>query len=107
MKEIPQIVDSFPPSAESVAPMGNQVLQEQIVATTQPHVRFQEIPEVQFVERTQEEIVETFKMTSQEWVTQRTSEQFEVQMNTSSTSTSDQTVDIPRHVGPAEHPCDQ
>ena len=34
-------------------------------------------------------------MVSQERVRQRTSEQFEVQMNTSSTSTSEQTVDIP------------
>ena len=34
-------------------------------------------------------------MVPQERVTQRTSEQIEVQMNTSSTSTSEQTVDIP------------
>ena len=75
--------------------MGNQVLQEQIVATIQPHIRFQEIPEVQFVQRTQEQFVETIKVVSQERATQRTSEQLEVQMNTSSTSTSEKTVDIP------------
>ena len=55
----------------------------------------QEIPKVQFVERIQEQIVATIKMVSQELVIHRTSEQFEVQMNTSSTSTSKQTVDIP------------
>ena len=48
--------------------MCNQVLQEQIVATIQPHVQFQEIPEVQFVERIQEQIVDTIKMVSQERV---------------------------------------
>ena len=41
----------------------------------------------------QEQIVETVKVVSQERVTQRTSEQFEV--HTRSTSTSEQTVDIP------------
>ena len=41
VQEIPQVVDSFPPFAEFVAPMCNKVLQEQIVATIQPHVRFQ------------------------------------------------------------------
>ena len=56
---------------------------------------FKKNPEVQFVERIQEQIVETIKVVSQERATQRTSEQFEVQMNTSSTSTSEQTVDIP------------
>ena len=62
--------------------------------------------------RIQEQIVETLKVVSQERATQLTSEQFEVQMNTSSTSTSEQTVDILilrdveelGHVGPAEHP---
>ena len=82
-QEIPQVVDSFPPLAEFVAPMCNQVPQEQIVATIQPHVRFREIPKVQFVERIQEQIVETIKMVSQELVIHRTSEQFDVQMNTS------------------------
>ena len=57
-----------------------------------------EIPEVQVVERIQEQIVETTEVVPQERVTQRvtqrTSEQIEVQMNTSSTSTSEQTVDI-------------
>ena len=48
-------------------PCANKVLQEHIVATVQPHVRFQEIPEVQVVERIQ--------------VSQTT-------LNTSSTSTS-------------------
>ena len=47
--QAPQVVDSFPPQQEFVAPMCNQVLQEQIVATVQPHVRFQEISEVQVV----------------------------------------------------------
>ena len=84
VQKIPQVVDSFPPLAEFVASMHNQVLQEQIVATIQPHIRFQEIPEVQFVGRIQEQIVETIKVVSQERATQRTSEQFEVQMNTNS-----------------------
>ena len=65
--QAPQVVDPFPPLEEFVAPMSNQVLQWQIVATVQPHVRFQEISEVQVVERIQ--------------VSQTT-------LNTSSTSTS-------------------
>ena len=47
------------------------------------------------MERIPELIVETIKVVSQERVTQRTSEQFEVHMNTSSTSTSEQTANIP------------
>ena len=46
-------------------------------------------------QRFREQIVETAGEVPQERVTQRTSEQFEVQMHTSSTSTSKQTVDIP------------
>ena len=102
VQEIPQVVDSFPPCAEFVAPMCNQVLHEQIFATMQPHVRFQESSEVQVVERIPEQIVETIKVVSQERVTQCTSEQFEVQMNTSSTSTGEQTVDIPIPLGVGE-----
>ena len=49
--QVPQVVDSFPHLQEFVAPMCNQVLQEQIVATVQPHVRFQKIPEIQVAER--------------------------------------------------------
>ena len=52
VREIPRVVDSYPPLAEFVAPMCSQVLQEQVVATIQPHVRYQEIPEVQVVEDT-------------------------------------------------------
>ena len=55
--QAPQVVDSFPPSQEFVAPMCNQVLQEQIVASVRPHV-LQEIHVVQIVERIQEQIVE-------------------------------------------------
>ena len=49
----PQAVGSLLPLQEFVAPMCNQVLQEQIVATVQPRVCFQEISEVQVVERIQ------------------------------------------------------
>ena len=66
--QVPQFVDSFPPLKEFVAPMCNQVLQEQIVATVQPHVRFQEIPEIQVVERIQEQIVEPIEAPLQEHV---------------------------------------
>ena len=40
ISQVPQVVDSFPPLQEFVVPMCNQVLQERIVATVQPHVRF-------------------------------------------------------------------
>ena len=40
VQEIPKVVDYFPPLVESVALMCNQVLQEHIVSTMQPHVRF-------------------------------------------------------------------
>ena len=43
--QVPLVVDSFPHQQEFVAPMCNQVLQEQNVETVQPHVLFQEIPE--------------------------------------------------------------
>ena len=58
ISQAPQVVDSFPPLEEFVAPMCNQVLQEQIVATVRTHVLFQDIQVVQFVERIQEQIVE-------------------------------------------------
>ena len=45
VQEIPQVVVCFLPLQEFVAPMCNQVLQERIVATIQPHGRFREIPE--------------------------------------------------------------
>ena len=51
--EASQVVGSLLPLRELVAPMCNQVLQEQIAATVQPHDRFQEIPEVQVLERIQ------------------------------------------------------
>ena len=45
--EAPQVADSFPLSDDFAAHMYNRVHQEQIVATVQPRVIFQEIPEVQ------------------------------------------------------------
>ena len=60
--------------------MYNQVHQERIVATVQPHVIGQEIPQLPIVEWIQEQIDETIEVVPQERV--------EVQMNTSSTSTS-------------------
>ena len=48
-----QVVGSLLHSQEFVAPVYNHTNQEQIVATVQPHVRFQEIPEVQVVQRIQ------------------------------------------------------
>ena len=48
--------------------MYNQVHQGQIVATVQPHVIFQEIPEVQVVERIQEQIVAPIDVHPQERV---------------------------------------
>ena len=56
--QAPQVVDSYSPFEEFDAPMCNQVLQEQIVATVQPHVLLQEVPEVLIVQRIQEQIVE-------------------------------------------------
>ena len=61
----------------------NQVHQERIVATVQPHVVGQEIPQLAIVEWIQEQIVETIEVVPQERI--------EVQMNTSSTSTSNTT----------------
>ena len=52
--QAPQVVDSFPSLEKFVAPMCNQVLLEQIVATVRP----QEIQVVQVVERIQEQIIE-------------------------------------------------
>ena len=58
VQEIPQVVDSFPPLQEFVAPMCNQVLLEQFVATERPHVLVQDIQVLQILERIQEQIVE-------------------------------------------------
>ena len=66
----PKVIGSLPPLEEFAAPVYNQVHQEQIVAgettqntveipTVQEQVIVQEIPEVQVVERIQEQIVET------------------------------------------------
>ena len=89
MQEIPQVVVSLGRVCCT------HVEPSRSVATTQPRIRCQEIPEVQFVERMQEQIVETIKVLSQEHATQRTSEQIEVQMNTNSRLTSEQTEHIP------------
>ena len=78
VQEIPQVVVSLSRVCCT------HVEPSRSVATTQPRIRCQEIPEVQFVERIQEQIVETIKVVSQEHATQRTSEQIEVQMNTNS-----------------------
>ena len=66
--EAPQVVDSFPLSDDFAAPMYNQVHQEQIVATVQLDVIFQEIPVVHVVERIQEQIVEPIEVLPQERV---------------------------------------
>ena len=111
--QTPQVVDSFPRLGDVAAREYNQVHQEQLVATIQPPVIFEEIPEVQVVERIQEQIVETIEVVPQERATQRTSEQIEVhELHV------DQCVDRGhsyssgrgrdrRHVGSAEHPHDQ
>ena len=75
-----QIVGSFSLLENSVAPVYNRVHQERIVATVQPHVIGQEIPQLPIVEWIQEQIDETIEVVPQERV--------EEQMNTSSTSTS-------------------
>ena len=83
----PQVIGSLPHPKEFVAPVYNQVHQEQIVAeeTTQNIVEIStlqvivlEIPEVQFVVRIQEQSVEITKITKedpQERVQQHTVEQ--------------------------------
>ena len=76
--QAPQVVDSFPLLEDVALCENNQVHQEQIVATVQPHVLLQGIPVVQVAERTQELIVETIDVNSQ--ASQMT-------LNTSSTST--------------------
>ena len=70
--EASQVVGSFPLLEDFVA--------HKIVATVQPHVIVQEIPQLPIVEWIQEQIVETIEVVPQEGI--------EVQMNTSSTSTS-------------------
>ena len=66
--EVPQVAVSFPLSDDFAAPMYNQVHQEQIVATVQPHAIVQKIPEVPVVERIQEQIVEPIEVLPQERV---------------------------------------
>ena len=66
--EAPQVVDSFSLLEDVAAREYNQVHQEQIVPTVQPHVTFQEIPEVQVVEQIQEQIVEPIEVLPQERV---------------------------------------
>ena len=73
----------FPLSEDFAASMYNQVHQERIVATVQPHDIVQDIPQLPIVEWIQEQIVETIEVVPQERI--------EVQMNTSSTSTSNAT----------------
>ena len=87
--EASQVVGLFPLLED------NQVHQEeQIVTAVQPPVIVQETHQLPIVEWIQIQ-AETSEVVPQERVTQRTSEQIEVQMNTSSSSTSEQTVDIP------------
>ena len=76
----PRIVGSFPLSEDFAASMYNQVQQERIVATVQPHVIVQEIPQLPILEWIHEQIVETIEVVPQERI--------QVQINTSSTSTS-------------------
>ena len=68
--EIPQVVGSFPLSEDFAAPVYNQVHQEQIVATVQPRVIVQEIPELPVVEWIQEQVAETIDVIPQEDVKQ-------------------------------------
>ena len=56
--EAPQVVGSFLLSDDFAASMYNQVHQEQLVATVQPHAIFIETPEVQVVDQILEQIVE-------------------------------------------------
>ena len=94
--EASQVVGLFPLLED------NQVHQEHIVTAVQPYVIVQEIPQLPIVECLQEQFVETIEVAPQERVTQRTSEQIQVHVNTSSTSTSEQTMDIPVHRGVEE-----
>ena len=73
--EAPQVVCSFPLSDDFAAPMYNQVHQEQIVTTVQPHAIFQETPGVQVVERILEQIVESIEVLPHERAIQRTAKQ--------------------------------
>ena len=67
-----QVVGSFPFLEDFATRMYNQVHQEQIVATVQQQAIVQEIPEVQVVERIQEQFVETIEALPQEQVQQHT-----------------------------------
>ena len=73
--EAPQVVGSLPLSDDFAAPMYNQVHQEQVVTTVQPHAIFEETPEVQVVERILEHIVEPIEVLPHERVIQRTFKQ--------------------------------
>ena len=73
--EAPQVVSSFPLLEDVAAHKYNQVHQQQIVATVQPHAIFQEISEVQVVERMQQQIVEPVEVLPQERVQQHTAVQ--------------------------------
>ena len=94
------VVGSFPCSEDFAAPMHNQVHQGQIVATVQPQVIVQEIPQHPVVEMIQEQIVETFEVIPQEQIEVQVGdipvpqEQLNAEvttLNTSSTSTSSAT----------------
>ena len=61
-----QVVGSFPLSEDFAAPKYNQVDQEQIVATVQPQVIVQEIPQLLVAEWIQEQNVETIEVIPQE-----------------------------------------
>ena len=73
--EAPQVVGSFLLSDDFATSMYNQVHQEQLVTTIQPHAFFHETPEVQVVDRILEQIVEPTEVLPQERVIQRTSKQ--------------------------------
>ena len=73
--EASQVVGPFPLSDDFAATMYNQVHQEQIVATVQPHVTIQEPPQVPVGEWIQEHIVETIEVLPQERVDQHTAKQ--------------------------------
>ena len=59
--EASQVVGSFPLLEDFAARMYNQVHQEQIVATVQQQAIVQEIPEVQVVERIQEQTISSWR----------------------------------------------
>ena len=82
----PQVVGSLPPFEEFDAPVYNQIHQEQIVAgetthntvespAVQERVIVQEIPQLPFVERIQEQVVVTIEVLPHERVQQHTAKQ--------------------------------